>query len=231
MINTIKDIFKNNKYLIIFIVILIVVKSFIFELSLVPTGSMKLTILPGDFLLITKYDYGYNGYSIAPICIPALKKKYLKNSPKQGEVTIFKHGGKTLIKRVIGLPGQKIQFIQGRLTIDDIPIEKRFVKNIENADGSTSSIYKEKLPNGVEYEIIEDNNFTNAQLKELNNSMPYYVPENHYFFLGDNRFKSKDSRYIGAIMEEKIIAKARWVIFSFQTFKHLKYLKRSFLKL
>jgi signal peptidase I len=230
IISTIRNILTKNKYLIISILILVFVKSFIFDVSLVPTGSMKLTILPGDFLLITKYDYGYNGYSIAPLSIPQLQKKYWKKAPKQGDIATFKFGRKTLIKRVIGLPGQKIQFIEGALLIDDIPVQKHLIKSL-NAQGIKTDIYKEKLPNGLEYEIIEKHNLSNAALAEFQNTIPYYIPENHYFFLGDNRFESKDSRFIGAIPEDKITAKAKYIIFSFQTFRNLKYLKRSFLKL
>ena len=223
--NALKIVYKFKFFAsIVFITILI--KSFILDISLVPTGSMYPTIVPGDILLVTKYDYGYNGNSFAPISIPCIKKKIFTKPLQQGDIAIFKdESGKNIIKRVIGLPGQKVQLIQGTLFIDDKPIEKVFETIKLDDKKSQSAQYQERLGSKIVYKILERQDLDEYYIENLKNTYPFYVPQDQYFFLGDNRYRSKDSRYIGFIKHEKIIAKARYVIFCLKSFvaphKHL----------
>lgn len=219
---------KKTLGFLLFILTLILIKSFLLDISLVPTSSMSPNILPADLVLVTKYDYGYSSYSIAPISFGNAVKKIFSKTPSIGDVIIFKINRKSpaMVKRVIGTPGQKIQLIQGILFINDVAVEKTLENIITDTDGIKCAIYKEKLANGLEYKIMERVHIPEDKLEELENTEPFIVPKNQYFCLGDYRHNSKDSRYIGCIDQTKITAKARAIIFSFKSFIDIKQLKR-----
>ena len=214
----IKDkIIDNIKTIIFALIIALIIRTFLFQPFYIPSASMEPNLLIGDRLFVTKYSYGYSKHSF-PFSIPLIKEKIFKSIPKRGDVIVFKtpYDNRTdYIKRLIGLPGDKIQIINGDLFINNAQIIKtKIKKNFKISCGDeilNVDIVKEKMPNGVEYIV--------AYKKEgsIMNTSQYVVPENHYFFMGDNRDCSKDSRFlssVGYVNEINLVGKARILFFS-----------------
>jgi signal peptidase I len=204
---------KANKSggLVLILLLIIALKSFLGEHCFIPTGSMMPTIMPGDIILATKYDYGYSINSLWPIKLPMKSNKVLFSSkPERGDIIIIRTSGeglfdrifgKPLIKRLVGLPGDKLQFINGMLFINDIAVSKDFVSA---DDGGVK--YKETLPEGKNYIMLENGD-------GAYNSAIFHVPDQQYFFLGDNRDNSADSRYsLGSVNREQLVAKAKCIL-------------------
>ena len=214
----IKDkIIDNIKTIIFALIIALIIRTFLFQPFYIPSASMEPNLLIGDRLFVTKYSYGYSKHSF-PFSIPLIKEKIFKSMPKRGDVIVFKtpYDNRTdYIKRLIGLPGDKIQIINGDLFINNVQIIKtKIKKNFKISCGNEIldvDIVKEKMPNGVEY--------ITAYKKEgsIMNTSQYVVPESHYFFMGDNRDCSKDSRFlssVGYVNEINLVGKARILFFS-----------------
>ena len=214
----IKDkIIDNIKTIIFALIIALIIRTFLFQPFYIPSASMEPNLLIGDRLFVTKYSYGYSKHSF-PFSIPLIKEKIFKSMPKRGDVIVFKtpYDNRTdYIKRLIGLPGDKIQIINGDLFINNVQIIKtKIKKNFKISCGNEIldvDVVKEKMPNGVEYIA--------AYKKEgsIMNTSPYVVPESHYFFMGDNRDCSKDSRFlssVGYVNEINLVGKARILFFS-----------------
>ena len=178
---------------------------------------MEPTLLVGDRLFVTKYSYGYSKHSF-PFSPGILNKRVFFTEPKRGDVVVFKTPADNrtdYIKRLIGLPGDTIQFIEGNLYLNDLEI----FKNITSKDrvvfcGSSkieSNFFIEKLDNGKKFKTAYFREFT------LQNTDLFKVPENHYFFLGDNRDCSKDSRFlssVGYVHQDNLVGKAKFIFFS-----------------
>ena len=197
---------KSNLITIFYaIIIALVIRTFLFQPFFIPSSSMEPGLLVGDRIFASKYDYGYSRHSF-PLSLPIIKGRLFESSPKRGDVVIFKppHTKNDYIKRLIGLPGDKIKVVEGIIHINSIPIKTKFVRN--NNQGI--SIYKETLPSGVSYEIKD------LGEKPQDNIDEFLVPENHYFFMGDNRDNSNDSRFWGPVPTERIVAKAQIIFFS-----------------
>lgn len=198
------------------IIFALILRMFFIEIFYVPTGSMKNTILEGDYLLSTKYSYGFSKYSI--IFSPDIfSGRIFPSEPDRGDVVIFRPPHKLdvrYIKRLIGLPGEKIEIIDGLVYINDKPIERENLGKILQG-GKEYIKYKETLPNGVTYYSykIEEDDITEFGIDS--DFGPYFIPDGEYFFLGDNRAQSADSRFdLGCVPFENFIGKARFVIFS-----------------
>ena len=195
------------------LLLVLVLRSFIAEPFRIPTGSMKPTLLEGDFILVNKFDYGLK--------LPVLGTKLLPiSAPKRGDVVVFRHdsSNKDLIKRVVGLPGDRISYRDKALYINDEKVE------LED-DGKTNDVdnngivwpvlrQKEKLGDHKIHDIF-------LRLGYPNITYPFQeveVPEKQYFVLGDNRDGSQDSRYWGFVDESKIIGRAfaTWMSWDFQ---------------
>jgi signal peptidase I len=178
---------------------------------------MEPTLLVGDRLFVTKYSYGYSKHSF-PFSPPILKKRIFFNDPKRGDVVVFKtpvDNRTDYIKRLIGLPGDKIQFIDSNLYINNSEIIKsRISKNDKIFCGNkTIDVYtfQENLPDGKSHITVYSKDFT------FQNSDIFTVPEDHYFFLGDNRDCSKDSRFltsVGYVNKDNLVGKAQFIFFS-----------------
>lgn len=202
--------------ILIALLLAVLFRTFAFEPYTVPTGSMKPEIEEGDYLFISKYAYGYSRYSF-PFSIPIIEGRAFHKSPKRGDVAVLKHpkDPKTIyIKRIIGLPGDKIQVNRGILSINGQSVELERIGEYEYNDGTErkKSLFNETLPNGKQHEIIQDNIYAPMQ-----NTGIYTVPEKHVFVMGDNRDGSKDSRYsdaVGFIPEENLIGRAEIFFFS-----------------
>ena len=213
-----KEFFSENiKTLIYALVIAIVIRSLFIQPFYIPSSSMEPTLLVGDRLFVTKYSYGYSKHSF-PFSPPILNKRINFSSPERGDVIVFKTPADNrtdYIKRLIGLPGDKIQFIDSNLYLNNSKILKAkiAIKSKIYCGDRSIDVYKfeEKLPNGKFFHTVYLKNYT------FQNSDVYTVPDNHYFFLGDNRDCSKDSRFltsVGYVHEDNLVGKAQFIFFS-----------------
>lgn len=189
----------------IFIIVLIL-RSFLVEPFRIPSGSMMPTLLVGDFILVNKFTYG--------IRLPVLNTKIIPISePKRGDVVVFRYPENPTIpyiKRVIGLPGDRIMYHNGTKTvyINGEPIPQKLIGSYQGiGEGSGMTGADEKIENltGIEHSILMySNRIFNADTPYMNIT----VPPGHYFVLGDNRDNSRDSRFWGTVPEENLIGKA-----------------------
>lgn len=193
------------------VLIALVVRTIAFEPFNIPSGSMKPTLLIGDYLFVTKWSYGYSRHSF-PWSWPAFAGRVGNAPVTRGDVVVFKtpSDNKTdFIKRIVGLPGDRIQVAGGILQINGEPVEREQIDNWEDADGVVFTQYLETLPNGVVHDIIEATD--NAQ---LDNTEEVVVPPGHYFGMGDNRDNSSDSRVFGFIPEQNLVGRATFLFYS-----------------
>ena len=213
---------ENIKTLFYALIIAVVIRSLLVQPFYIPSSSMEPTLLVGDRLFVTKYSYGYSKHSF-PFSPPILNKRIMFNSPERGDVIVFKTPADNrtdYIKRLIGLPGDKIQFIDANLYLNSSEIFKSKIKNKTTIYCGNKSIdvfrFEEKLPNGKKFQTVYLKNYT------YQNSDVFTVPKDHYFFLGDNRDCSKDSRYltsVGYVHKNNLVGKARIIFFSNDTLK------------
>ena len=212
-----KSIIDNFKTLFYALIIAIIIRSLLIQPFYIPSSSMEPNLLVGDRLFVTKYSYGYSKHSF-PFSPPIINSRIFFNSPKRGDVVVFKTPSDNrtdYIKRLIGLPGDKIQFIDGDVYINNNQILKTIIiKNDQVSCGNKKmsvNTFEEKLTNGKKYlsSYRKDFSFKNSDL--------FTVPANHYFFLGDNRDCSKDSRFltsVGYVHENNLVGKAQFIFFS-----------------
>ena len=212
-----KKIIENIKVLFYALVIATLIRSFLFQPFYIPSSSMEPNLLIGDRLFVSKYTYGFSRHSF-PFSPNITSKRYLSKKPKRGDVVVFKTPADNrtdYIKRLIGLPGDSIQFINGSLHINNKPV-KRTLLTSENKincgqDVFETNSFEEILPNGKKYIAVYRKEGT------MMNSDLYLVPSDHYFFLGDNRDCSKDSRYlssVGYVHKDNLVGKAQIIFFS-----------------
>jgi signal peptidase I len=199
------------------LIIALVIRTVLFQPFNIPSGSMKATLLVGDYLFVSKYSYGYSHFSL-PFSPPIFTGRIFASPPERGDVVVFrlpKDTSTDYIKRVIGLPGDKIQMIDGWLNINGQPIKREraddFVETEEGARATPVKRWKETLPNGVSYYSLDlvDNGFAD-------NTQVYTVPAGEYFMMGDNRDNSTDSRFsqVGTVPFENIVGRAQIIFFS-----------------
>jgi len=209
------------------LIIALVIRTFLFQPFNIPSGSMKATLLVGDYLLVSKYSYGYSHYSL-PFSPPLFSGRIWGSAPDRGDVVVFRlprEDSTDYIKRVIGLPGDTIQMIDGVLHINGEPVKRERIEDfIETDEGMRTSRVKrwrETLPNGVSYTTLD---LVDRGLYD--NAGPYKVPEGHYFMMGDNRDNSTDSRVrpeqggVGYVPFENFIGRAQIIFFSIHEGEH-----------
>ena len=207
----------NLKTLFYALIIALVIRSFIIQPFYIPSSSMEPNLLVGDRLFVTKYSYGYSKHSF-PFSQPIFNNRFFFIKPNRGDVIVFKtptDNRTDYIKRLIGLPGDKIQFIDSNIYLNSSEIlkSKTSEKDIIYCGDKIIDVFtfEEKLPNGKMHKTVYLKNFT------FKNSDVFTVPNNHYFFLGDNRDCSKDSRFltsVGYVHEDNLVGKARFIFFS-----------------
>ena len=186
----------------------------------IPSGSMRPNLLVGDFLVVSKFEYGYSKASlIYPLTRLPVHGRLFGSGPERGDVVVFKNTkdhNRDYIKRVIGLPGDQIQTIGGVLYLNGEQVPREIVSDAPvwctGPGYEEARSYIETLPNGVSYKIQEchGNSYHN------DNVGPYTVPAGHYFMMGDNRDNSQDSRtpMVGFVPEDQIVGKAQRLVFS-----------------
>ena len=191
-----ESILDTIKTIIYAILIAIIIRTFLFEPFKIPSGSMYPTLHVGDYLFVSKYTYGYSKHSF-PFSLPLFEGRIWADQPQRGDVVVFKfpQDNKTdFIKRIIGLPGDKIKMQDGILYINGKPVERQqiedFVIRDKFGNGERYRQYVETLPNGVKHNILE----ISDQQEFVDNMVEVTVPENSYFVMGDNRDRSDDSR-------------------------------------
>jgi signal peptidase I len=192
-----------------------VIRSFLFQPFNIPSGSMEATLLVGDYLFVSKAAYGYSRYSF-PFGIFPFNGRFFASTPQRGDIVVFKYPGDNstdYIKRLIGLPGDRVQMKEGVLYINEKPIPKVPVEDyIETVGGQPHHVpqFKETLPNGVTYFVLDREPQGN-----LDDTQVFTVPEGHYFMMGDNRDNSADSRVdVGYVPFENFVGKAEIIFFS-----------------
>ncbi|WP_068083012.1 signal peptidase I [Polycladidibacter stylochi] len=198
----------------------LVVRTFLFQPFNIPSGSMKDTLLIGDYLFVSKYSYGYSQYSF-PYGLAPISGRIWSSNPKRGDIAVFKlptDNSTDYIKRVIGLPGDEIQVKNSRLYINGKLVERKriddFVETTPRGTKISIPRYVETLPNGVSYETLDA-----TPNGALDNTGVYHVPEGHYFMMGDNRDNSQDSRVmeqVGFVPLKNFVGRAEIIFFSVQ---------------
>lgn len=233
-----------------------VIRTLFFQPFWIPSSSMKPTLLIGDFLFVNKMAYGYSRYS-CPFSLCPISGRIFGREPERGDIVVFKHPvtGVDFIKRLIGLPGDRVQMKDGQLYINDVavPLERTgtFTETFEpqgpmqgtprcsNAPVGAGAacekeLYEETLPGGVTHLVL------NIENSYSDNTPVFTVPEGEYFFMGDNRDNSGDSRFprnvggVGFVPFENLVGRADRVVFSsagrwipaFWTWRSDRYFKR-----
>ena len=212
-----KKIIENLKTLLFALVIALLIRSFLYQPFYIPSSSMEPNLLIGDRLFVSKYTYGFSRHSF-PLSPGNFSKRILPKIPERGDVIVFKTPADNrtdYIKRLIGLPGDIIQIKNKDLYINDLKVNKKKIKQsivincgYENIE---SDFYEESLPNGIKYLAAYRKDGT------MINSDKFIVPANHYFFMGDNRDCSKDSRFlssVGYVNFNNLVGKAQIVFLS-----------------
>tara|TARA_B110000914_G_C15386412_1_gene410277 strand:+ start:75 stop:815 length:741 start_codon:yes stop_codon:yes gene_type:complete len=214
------SIIENIKTILYALIIAVIIRSLFFQPFYIPSSSMEPTLLIGDRIFVKKYAYGYSKHSF-PFSPPLFSNRYFAKLPSYGDLVVFKTPADNrtdYIKRLIGLPGDTVQFKNSKLFLNGVAVLRTKVSGkFEIRCGSTRpevNAYKETLPNGKEYLAVYN------KLGTMQNTDEYVVPEDHFFFLGDNRDCSKDSRYlssVGYVSNENLVGNASIVFFSNDT--------------
>ncbi|MDQ6438010.1 signal peptidase I [Mesorhizobium sp. LHD-90] len=198
------------------LILALVIRTLLFQPFSIPSGSMRPTLLEGDYLFVTKWAYGYSRFSL-PFSPNLFSGRIFGSPPKRGDVAVFKfppNPSLDYIKRVIGLPGDRIQMREGVLYINGEAVPREKVGEINNRDVTEVDrpvdVYRETLPNGVSYDTLD---LTPNSIDD--NTREFIVPPGHYFMMGDNRDNSSDSRRsVGFVPEENLVGRANIIFFS-----------------
>ena len=203
------------------LVVALVIRTLLFQAFSIPSGSMEATLLVGDYLFVSTYAYGYTHYAL-PFSPPVFSGRVFGSQPKRGDVAVFRlpwDDSIDYIKRVIGLPGDRIQMIDGLLHINGVAVKRERAQDyIDSEMGQYPTRvrrWRETLPNGVSYETLD-----RIENSRYDHTAPYLVPPGHFFMMGDNRDNSNDSRVspasggVGYVPFENIIGRAEIIFFS-----------------
>ncbi len=211
------QIFETVKTVALAVVLVVGVHSIFYKPFNIPSPSMVSSLLVGDYLFVAKFPYGYSKYSF-PFSFDLFEGRIFSGMPKRGDVVVFRPPQDPYvdwIKRVVGLPGDRIQVIDGILNINGEKVTMELVGKYQWRDQHDreheSDLYIETLPNGVKHQILKHDPFGSGR---KDNTPEFTVPEGHYFMMGDNRDFSDDSRFIGYIPHENLVGRADILFFS-----------------
>ncbi len=211
---------ETIKTILVALLIAVVFRSFVYQPFNIPSESMVPTLLTGDYLFVSKFAYGYSRHSF-PFSPPIFEGRIFARPVERGDVAVFKlpRDNRTdYIKRIIGLPGDRIQMVDGVLFINGEPVKREpvpdFVSNDPNLTVRRARQYRETLPNGVSYNVLDLYGMIDSD-----NTPVFHVPEGYYFALGDNRDNSADSRMsisrgVGLVPAENLVGRAEIISFS-----------------
>ena len=209
---------ESVKTIVYAVLIALVIRTLAYEPFNIPSGSMLPTLLIGDYVFVAKYPYGYSKHSL-PWSPPIFSGRIFERPITRGDIVVFKlptDNRTDYIKRIVGLPGDHIQMINGVLNINGKPVELTqvddFVRQMPNGRFVRIRQYREVLPNGVAHMVLDLERNSIAD-----NTPVYVVPEGHYFAMGDNRDDSTDSRFlrhVGYVPAENIVGRADILFFS-----------------
>lgn len=211
------DLVELFKAMSVAAVIAIVIRTFLLEPFNIPSGSMFPTLLVGDYLFVEKYSYGYSKYSF-PLDLGGFDGRIMEDIPARGDVAVFRQPKKPhidYIKRIIGLPGDRIQVREGILYLNGEAATREFVGTEDVKEGMTLDVfskYIETLPDGRKHFIYEMSDF-----ERYDDTVEFVVPEGFYFAMGDNRDSSLDSRVqdqVGFVPAENLVGRAWFIFFS-----------------
>ena len=212
-----KKIIENIKTIIYALIIAIIIRSFLFQPFYIPSSSMEPNLLVGDRLFVSKYSYGYSRHSL-PFSPNLTNKRYFSKNPERGDVVVFKTPADNrtdYIKRLIGLPGDTLQIIDGDLYLNNQKIQRNKIEITININCGNKILnvkaFEEILPNGKKYVAVYNKEGT------MQNTDKFIVPDDHYFFMGDNRDCSKDSRFlssVGYVAFNNLVGRASIIFFS-----------------
>lgn len=206
---------ENAKTIIYAGLIALAIRTFLFEPFNIPSGSMIPTLLVGDYLFVSKFSFGYSRYSF-PFSPDLFSGRILGSVPHRGDVVVFRYPpdpSEDYIKRVIGLPGDRMQLIEGQLYVNGQEVPRQPAREyVTNEDGIRLVLrrYVEDLPGGVDHYILKA-----TDQGEANNTPVYVVPPHELFVLGDNRDNSADSRFWGYVPMQNLVGEADVIFFSF----------------
>ena len=209
-------IIENIKTIFVALILAVIIRSILIQPFYIPSSSMEKTLLIGDRLFVTKYSYGYSRHSF-PFSPKIFSNRIFFSEPKRGDIIVFKTPSDNrtdYIKRLIGLPGDTIQLADGDLFLNNKKITKNFVKKTTVFCGSSQfevNEFIENIDSNAKYNIFYSVN------NSMKNTDLYKIPLNYYFFMGDNRDCSKDSRFlssVGYVHQDNLVGKAQFLFFS-----------------
>ena len=218
-----EEVIETVKTIVYALLIALLLRIFLFQPFTIPSSSMRPNLLIGDYVIVSKFSYGYSKNSI-PFSPPLFHGRLFAGVPKRGDVIVFKtpaEGHKDLIKRLIGLPGDQIQVTNGALSVNGVALSRIPAGEAEGDSSACPNLatpmrYLETNPDGRKYITYDCGD------GPLDNTSVYLVPEGHYFFMGDNRDNSLDSRVdaesggVGFVPAENLVGKAETVMISWK---------------
>ena len=207
---------ENIKVIIQALILAMVIRTVLFQPFTIPSGSMMPTLLVGDYLFVNKFAYGYSKYSL-PFSPNLFSGRIFGSEPERGDIVVFRFPPNPdidYIKRVIGLPGDRVQMIDGVLHINGQPVPKQpdgtFNSDYRLDPGTDVPVFRETLDNGVSFDTLDQTPNSRGD-----NTREFIVPPGQYFVMGDNRDNSLDSRFdVGYVPAENLVGRASIIFFS-----------------
>ncbi|MGV8939549.1 MAG: signal peptidase I [Allorhizobium sp.] len=207
---------ENVKVIVQALLLAMIIRTVLFQPFTIPSGSMMPTLLVGDYIFVNKFSYGYSKYSL-PFSPNLFSGRIFASEPTRGDVVVFRFPPNPeidYIKRLVGLPGDHIQVIDGIVQVNGTPIPRApdgtFTSDYRMDPGTDVPVFRETMDNGKTYDTLDQ-----SPTSRGDNTREFIVPEGHYFMMGDNRDNSLDSRFdVGFVPAENLIGRASVIFFS-----------------